>query len=112
MVAQALTGQVHRLQRPQGAEATQSVQQKGIHIAHLHHLLFTRRFGAPAHNRHEQRNQRRGDDQDQGRHPGLTGHGGHDRQRKNAHAPHGALIAGQPGHDGLGLLGHRTGGLT
>ncbi|MPN57974.1 hypothetical protein SDC9_205670 [bioreactor metagenome] len=69
MCAQALRRGVRGIQRTQRAQPAQAVQQEGVHMAQLHHLLLAGRARTPAHNRHEQGNQRRGAQQDQRRHP-------------------------------------------
>ena len=111
MGPQALCGGIHRAQGAQGGQAPQAVQQEGIHLAQLHHVRLAGGLGTPAHDGHEQGDQRRGHQQDQGRHPGLPGHGQQKHQRHHGRAPHGRLVARQPGHDGFGLFGHRAGGL-
>jgi hypothetical protein len=63
MVTQSLARQLHGMQSTQRAQAAQAVQQESVHMAQLQHLLFASRLGTPAHDRHEERYQRRGNHQ-------------------------------------------------
>ncbi|SPU67225.1 Uncharacterised protein [Brucella neotomae] len=67
--AQAFCRHVNGVEGADRGEPAQPVEQKAIHAAKRHKLFFACSLRAPANQRHENRDQRRGDQQDERRHP-------------------------------------------
>ena len=108
--AQAQRRGVHRAQRPQRAQAAQAVEHKGVDIALLLQMHLAGGLGAPAHQRHKQRNQRCRQHQHQRCRPRHIQHDDRDAGQHQRHAPARRLVAHQPRHHSFGLLGDDTGG--
>ncbi|MNQ50360.1 hypothetical protein D3C85_642970 [compost metagenome] len=103
---------VDGVERAQGGQAAQAVQQEGIHAAHFHHLRAAGRLRTHADERHEDGNQGGRDEQDQGGDPRQRRHHGEDHERHEHHFPARGFVAHQIRHDGFGLLGDDAGRLA
>jgi hypothetical protein len=111
-VSHAARGGVHRAQGTQRRQAAQAVEQEAAHAAHHLQLRFAGGLGAPTDDGHEDRDQGRGQHQDQRRQPRVIRHHQRDRGRHQHRALARRPVAHQPGQHGFGLLGQHAGSLA